>query len=114
MNNIGAYLKELRKKSGLSLKEVHSKSGITDSKLSRIERNEGTPLSAAELRLLAELYDIEVVQLYIAMGYLNEEDLYAYTLVFRNSDLLTEEERHHIQEQIDLFIKGRKVTSNGI
>ena len=69
MNTLGAYLKEMRKNSGLSLKEVHAHCGITDSKLSRMERDEGPQLTPIELRKLAKLYQIDVVQLYLVAGY---------------------------------------------
>ena len=114
MSKNGAYLKRLRKESGLSLKDVYTRCGITDSRLSRIERDEGTPLTATELRTLANLYSIDLVKLYLDIGYLDENDLDAYSLVFRNASLLTAEEKLHIQEQIDLFTRGRTVTSDGI
>lgn len=114
MNTLGAYLKDMRKKSGLSLKEVHAQCGITDSKLSRMERDEGPQLTANELRKLAKLYQIDVVQLFLFAGYLDENDLATYQLVFRDASLLTVEEKQHIQEQIDLFIKGRKVSTHGV
>ena len=41
-------------------------------------------------------------------GYLDDEALSSYEQVFHNSDLLTGDERKNIQEQIDLFTKGRK------
>lgn len=114
MNTLGAYLKEMRKKSGLSLKEVHAHCGITDSKLSRMERDEGSQLTPIELRKLAKLYQIDLVQLFLVAGYLDESDLATYQLVFRDASLLTLEEKQHIQEQIDLFIKGRTVSANGV
>lgn len=109
MNDIGNYLKEARNKCRLSLKDVYDRCGVTDSKLSRMERGEGKPLDAAELRKLARLYGIGVVPIYIMAGYLDESDLSDYQLVFKNTDLLNEEEKQSIQTQIDLFTKGRQV-----
>ena len=109
MNNIGDYLKEARNKCRLSLKDVHDRSGVTDSKLSRMERGEGKPLDPAELKKLAQLYGIGVVPIYIMAGYLDESDLSDYQLVFKNADLLDEEEKLSIQKQIDLLTKGRRV-----
>ena len=108
MNNIGNYLKDARKKCHLSLREVQERCGIADSKLSRIERGEGKPLDAAELKMLAQLYGISVVKTYIMAGFLDESDLSDYQLVFKNTDLLNEEEKQSIQTQIDLFTKGRR------
>lgn len=109
MSDIGNYLKKARNNCHLSLKDVYDRCGVTDSKLSRMERGEGKPLDAAELRKLAQLYGIGVVPIYIMAGYLNESDLSDYQLVFKNTDLLTEEEKQSIQTQIDLFTKGRQV-----
>ena len=50
MSDIGNYLKEVRNKCHLSLKDVHDRCGVTDSKLSRMERGEGKPLDPAELK----------------------------------------------------------------
>ena len=109
MNNIGDYLKETRNKCRLSLKDVHDRCGVTDSKLSRMERGEGKPLDPAELKKLAQLYGIGVVPIYIMAGYLDESDLSDYQLVFKNADLLDDEEKKSIQTQIDLLTKGRQV-----
>lgn len=114
MNTLGTYLKEMRRKSGLSLKEVHAHCGITDSKLSRMERDEGPQLTPLELKKLAKLYKVDLVQLFLIAGYLDESDLATYQLVFRDASLLSLEEKQHIQEQIDLFIKGRTVSTNGV
>lgn len=109
MNDIGNYLKEARNKCHLSLKDVHDRCGVTDSKLSRMERGEGKPLNPSELKKLAQLYRISVVPIYIMAGYLDESDLSDYQLVFKNADLLDEEEKQSIQTQINLLTKGRQV-----
>ena len=94
MDSLGDYLKEARIRQGLSLKDVYRETGISDSRLSRIENG-----STAFL-----------VDLLINAGYLDAEALSSYERVFRNVDLLSDDERNHIQEQIDLFTKGRKNT----
>lgn len=109
MSNIGNYLKQSRNNCHLSLKDVHDRCGVTDSKLSRMERGEGKTLEPLELRKLAHLYGIDVIPLYIMAGYLDESDLSDYQRVFKNTDLLNEEEKQSIQTQIDLFTKGRRV-----
>lgn len=112
MSSLGVYLKEMRNKSHLSLKDVQEQCGVTDSKLSRLERGEGKILAPLELKKLAQLYGIGVVPLYIMAGYLDENDLLAYQLVFDNADLLNEEERQSVQTQINLFTKGRQAPNN--
>lgn len=114
MNDMGNYLKQIRSNCHLSLKEVYDRCGITDSKLSRMERGEGKPLGPLELRKLAQVYGISVIPLYIMAGYLDEGDLADYQLVFRNADLLNDEEKQSVQTQIDLLTKGRQVGSNDI
>lgn len=109
MTDVGNYLKEMRNKCRLSLKDVHDRCGVTDSKLCRMERGEGKPLEPTELKKLAQLYGIGVVPIYIMAGYLDESDLTGYQLVFKNADLLDEEEKKSIQTQIDLLTKGRQV-----
>lgn len=113
MNDIGNYLKQSRNNCHLSLKDVHDRCGVTDSKLSRMERGEGKPLDPLELRKLAHLYGIDVISLYIMAGYLDESDLEEYQLVFKNADLLDDEEKQSVQTQIDLLTKGRQVNNNG-
>lgn len=114
MDEVGHYLKQIRISCCLSLKEVHDHCGITDSKLSRMERGEGKPLSPSELRKLAKLYEVSVIPLYIMAGYLTESDLVDYQLGFRNASLLNDEEKQSIQTQIYLLTKGRQVSGNGI
>ncbi len=112
MGNLGSYLKEIRNEYHLSLKDVHQQCGVTDSKLSRLERGEVKLPDPYELKKLAQLYEISVVSLYIMAGYLDESDLSDYQLVFQNTNLLNKEERLSIQTQINLFTKGRQVSDN--
>ena len=92
---IGDFLKQQRQTLGLSMSEVHEQTGITDSKL-------------------AELYQVNIVTLYLMAGYLTENDLCDYRFGFDGAALLTEEERKNIQTQIHLFTKGRMVNSNDL
>lgn len=109
MDVLGQYLKERRIQRGLSLKDVYKETGISDSKLSRIENgtNASDPAPSI-LQTLSKLYNVSLVELYRIAGYLDEEALSSYVRVFHNLDLLTEDERNHVQAQIDLFTKGRK------
>lgn len=109
MSSIGDYLKKARNNCHLSLKDVYDYCGVTDSKLSRMERGEGKSLDPTELKKLAKLYRINVIDIYINAGYLEQSDLSDYQLVFKNADLLDEEEKKSIQTQINLFTKGRQV-----
>ena len=108
MQGIGSVLKEYRNKLGFSLAEVHSKIGITDSRLSRIERGEGKFPVPNELKSLAHLYGVSTIELLTVAGDISEVDTELYERVFENADLLSADERDNIQTQINLFTKGRK------
>ena len=114
MSNVGTYLKEARNRCHLSLKDVQERCGVTDSKLSRLERDEGRDLTPHDLKKLAQLYGIGVIPLYVMAGYLDESDLSDYQLVFENAGLLNEEERQSIQTQINLLTKGRQVSDHDL
>lgn len=107
MSGIGVALKEYRNKLGLSLAEVHSKIGITDSRLSRIERGEGKFPAPEELKSLAHLYGVSTIELLTVAGYISKTDTELYKKVFENADLLSADEKANIQTQINLFTKGR-------
>lgn len=109
MSKLGEFLKAIRTNQGLSLKDVYKATGISDSKLSRIENGSNASETApSTLVSLARLYKISLIDLYLMAGYLDEDALSSYQKVFSNVDLLNEDERNHIQAQIDLFTKGRK------
>ncbi|NFG95794.1 helix-turn-helix domain-containing protein [Clostridium sporogenes] len=108
MSELGNRLKESRNKSGLSLKEVYEKTGITDSRLSKIERGQ-IDCTPDDLKRLAHLYNIQIIPLYELAGYLTKEDIVEYQFVFQGVSSLDEEEMQHIQSQIDFLNKKRKV-----
>lgn len=111
MDRFGDYLREARIRQGLSLKDVYRETGISDSRLSRMENGAQTfEVGPSRTRALAKLYKISLVDLLITAGYLDADALSSYEQVFHNVDLLSDDERTHIQEQIDLFIKGRTNT----
>lgn len=105
---IGQYLKNMRIRCGLSLEKVCAKTGISDSKLSRIEncapRSKPDP---AILQKLSKLYSFNLVECYLATGYLNEESLSSYKQVFQNIELLNGEERILVQSLINMLTKER-------
>ena len=109
MENIGKHLKRIRYERKLSLIDVYKATGITDSRLCRIENSDGiVNIMPTDLKKLAAVYQIDLVELYIIAGYLDESSFSSYQRIFRNADLLTQEEKSSIQTQIDLFTKGRK------
>ena len=109
MSSAGDFLKGIRLQRALSLKDVYNHTGVSDSKLSRIENGVNvSEVAPSILIVLAKLYDINLIDLYLMAGYLDDEALSSYERFFRNVDLLSDDEKNHIQEQIDLFTKGRK------
>lgn len=114
MDSFGAYLKTQRDNNHLSLKSVYERTGISDSKLSFIERGKPIELKPAELKKIAHLYAIPVVSLFIKAGYLDAQDLFEFQRLFRNAELLTSEEKEHIQQEILLFTKGREISRNDL
>lgn len=108
MNELGNLLKQLRERAKMSLKDVYKATGISDSRLNRIERgaNASEP-GVNDIKTLARLYGVSLIELYLSTGYLNDEDVSSYIRVFNNVNLLTEDEKISIQTQIDLFTKGR-------
>lgn len=107
MSTLGDRLKEIRERSDLSLKKVYELTGLTDSRLSKMERGQ-INCTPDDLKKLAHLYNIQLIPLYVLAGYLSEEDIKEYQLVFQGASSLDDEEKQHIQAQIDFLNKKRK------
>ena len=109
MSELGKTLKENREESGFSQKKVYEMTGITDSRLSKMERGQ-IDCTPCDLKKLAHLYNIHLIPLYVLADYLNEKDIEEYQFVFQGVSSLDDEEMHHIQTQIDfLNKKGRLI-----
>lgn len=107
MVDLGNQLKESREKKGLSQKKVYKVTGITDSRLSKIERGQ-MDCPPEDLKKLAQLYDIQTMPLFVQAGYLCAEDIQDYQHTFKGVTMLDEEEKQHIQEQIN-FLNRKKI-----
>lgn len=104
------FLKQCRISKNLSLKDVFKKTGITDSRMNRVEKNNSAKtLSPEELRTLAQIYDIPIVEMLIQLNYLEQSDLNDFQLVFKGVLSLDEEEKKHIQKEIDFINRKRGV-----
>ncbi len=106
MATLGECLKNARSKAGLSQRQAAQKIGITNSRLSKMERDLN-PCPPEELKSLASLYNVSVIDLYIAAGLLTEEDLNEYQMVFHGVNELDDLETAHIQQCIDLLIRRK-------
>ena len=108
MHNFGERLKELREKKGLSLYKVYEKTGITNSRLSKAENGAWSNLKLTELKALADLYETSVIPLCIMAGLFKEADIEGYKAGSRNVALLDDEDKQHIQSQIDYIVKRKR------
>ena len=95
---------ELREEKGWSLNDVYLNCGITDSRLSKLENNLYDEPSPKLLKKLAECYNISIVDLFIKAGYLNTDSLNICPQIFNGIEKLSDDDRKHIQGQIDYII----------
>lgn len=107
MNNPGQYLKSIRKKRGYGVKTVYKKTGVGDSTIRRIEEGKTKFPPATQLKTLANFYNINLIELYKAYGYLNETDINFQNNCFENAEFLDEESRSSIQGLINLLAEKR-------
>ena len=106
MATLGESIKKARLQAGFSQKQVAKKVGITDSRLSKMERDLN-PCPPNELKKLANLYKTSVVNLYIVAGFLSNADLNEYKMFFRGVNELDDLEIAHIQQCIDLLTRRK-------
>ncbi len=106
MTKLGDFLKSSREAAKYSQKQAAKEIGITDSRLSRMERGIN-PCPPFELKKLASLYNVSVIDFYLKAGYLSKEDLEDYQAVFHGIDELDEEEKIYIQQGVDLLIRRK-------
>lgn len=104
MSMVGCFLKELRKSNGLTATEVWKATEINDSVLSNLENGKTQNPDPLVLKKLAYYYNINVIELYIMAGYLDEP---LNTYVFNGVEKLSENEILHIQQLINLFNSNR-------
>ena len=107
MQNFGEYLKQLRNDCGLSLYKVYEKTGITDSRLSKAENGAWCNLKLSESRKLADLYKVPVIPMCMMAGLFDESDIEEYHSCFRNVALLDDEDKQHVQSEIDYILKKK-------
>lgn len=108
MSSLGKFLRQKREEKGYSLNDVYIKTGVTDSRLSNIEKDRCQEPSPKVLVQLAKLYELSDVELFIKAGYLTDDSLDMCRQIFHGIELLTEEDRKHIQSEIDYIISKHK------
>ena len=107
MQNLGEYLRQLRNDCGLSLYKVYERTGITDSRLSKAENGAWCNLKLSEIRKLADLYEAPVIPMCVMAGLFDESDIEEYHSGFKNVALLDDEDKQHVQSEIDYILKKK-------
>ena len=105
---IGERLRNIRDSKGLSLDDVHKFTGITNSRLSRIERGLNAHPSLDDISALLEFYEIPLVSFLCQEGYCEKNNT-----ALKNLELLNHFEIKHIQAEIDFILKEKEL-KNGI
>lgn len=107
MQNLGEYLRQLRNDCGLSLYKVYERTGITDSRLSKAENGAWCNLKLSEIRKLADLYEVPVIPMCMMAGLFEESDIEEYHSGLKNVALLDDEDKQHVQSEIDYILKKK-------
>jgi transcriptional regulator with XRE-family HTH domain len=108
MNELGSYLRQVRRKLNLTLRDVEEKTGISNAYLSQLENNKIFYPSPRILYKLAECYQVSYEYLMKLAGYpaAKKEQTPAFRLS-SSLDNLTPEEREMVLEFIQ-FLKSRR------
>jgi transcriptional regulator with XRE-family HTH domain len=108
MNHLGEYLKAARNEKGLSLYKVYESTGITNSRLFKAENGAWDNLKLSELKKLAVLYEKPIIPMCMMAGFFDESDMEEYHSGFRNVDLLGEDDKQHVQAEIDFILTKKE------
>lgn len=104
MRKLGIYLKEIREKLGYSLSSVYQNTAITNSKLSRIENGNTQEISPYDLKKLACLYNLDLIDLFIRANFLDEDDIKYHLCPLKGLELLNKNEKDYIQYTINFIL----------
>ena len=105
---IGERLRNIRESKGLSMEEVSKSTGITNSRLSKIERGITKHPTLNDISILLKLYEIPLIAFLCQEGFCTND-----LMPLKNFDLLNKFEKEHIQAEIDFILK-EKGLQNGI
>jgi len=117
---LGSYLKEVRKKNGLSLREVEDATDISNAYLSQLENGRVTKPSPHILHALATVYRVPYETLMERAGYVTLKKPSEQTGAIRQSGQLpassfediTEEEEVHLLGYLN-FIRSQAKKTDG-
>ncbi|MCP1225768.1 helix-turn-helix domain-containing protein [Sebaldella sp. S0638] len=81
------YITKLRKQNNLTLLQVAKKANLDRASLHRIENGEIQKINPLFLEKLAELYDVNVLEFYLILGYVKEKDITSFSSILKNKNL---------------------------
>lgn len=99
---IGERLRELRLSKNISMDKIEELTGITDSRLSRIERGLNKHIAFDDLVKLLNVFDVPLLAFLRDVGYCEVN-----TSVLKHVELLNDFEIAHIQNEIDFILKEK-------
>ena len=99
---LGEYLRNLRDSYNLTIREVKKMTGINTADLSRIESGLKERVNPLHLLELARIYKINVIELYLIIGYLKESEIIKYSIK-TNVQSKTEETLNKLYSEIPLY-----------
>ena len=105
---IGEKLRDIRNSKNLSLGAVELATGISDSRLSKIERGITEHPSLDDISTLLKFYEIPLISFLYQEGYCEKSGT-----SLKNLELLNNFEIEHIQDEIDFILK-EKGLNNGV
>lgn len=91
---LGNFLKEKRKEKSLTIAELEGKSGINRADIHRLESGQKKRLNPFQLVSLAESLDINLIELYILVGFINKKAI---------SDFVEKRTDERINEQLKII-----------
>jgi transcriptional regulator with XRE-family HTH domain len=107
MDELGSYLRRVRKELNLTLRAVEEKTGISNAYLSQLENNKIFCPSPKVLHKLAECYKVSYEYLMKLAGYPTSKKESMPAFKVGGLDDLTPEERERVLEFIQ-FLKSRR------
>lgn len=99
---IGERLRELRLSRNISMEQIEQMTGITNSRLSRIERGLNKHVALDDIVELLKVFDVPLLAFLCDEGYCE-----ANTSVLKHIELLNDFEIAHVQNEIDFILQEK-------
>lgn len=109
-NNLGSYLKQIRKKQNLTLRDVQAATGISNAYLSQLENGKSTHPSPKILHKLAKVYKLSYEFLMKLVGYPvigEERTITPFYRIQSDYQELSQDERNQVIDYIQ-FLKSKR------